>query len=300
VVRDHGLGRLSLFSGAPGRRYDPTDLTLAEELARRAAFAIDNARLYQQAQEAIRLREDFVSVASHELNTPITSLQLAVQGLMRSGKPLSQESVTRTIRMVERQGWRLAALIGEMLDISRLRAGNLEMHLEPVDLAGVTREAIERLDQQIALSKCPLALRAECSVVGLWDHARLAQVVTNLITNAIKFGNAAPVEVTVEGSEGLARLVIRDHGIGIDTARLPHIFERFERGVSAKQYGGLGLGLYIVREIVTALGGSVRVASEVGAGSTFTVELPCNPPGGAMARPDSTHPNVSVTVPAGP
>src|SRR5262249_51565641 len=158
------------------------------------AFAIDNARLYRQAQEAIRLREDFVSVASHELNTPITSLQLSVQGLMRSKAPASPEDVKRVLQMVERQGFRLATLGGEMLDISRIRAGRLELSLERVDLAGVARESIERLEQQLALARCALSLRAPGPVVGLWDRARLTQVVTNLISNAIKFGGGRPIE----------------------------------------------------------------------------------------------------------
>jgi predicted ATPase/signal transduction histidine kinase len=291
VARERRLGTMMLFSAAPGRTYDPTDLALAEELARRAAFAIDNASLYRQAQEAIRLREDFVSVASHELNTPITSLQLAVQGLMRSQSTPSQERVQKALQTVERQGFRLASLISEMLDISRISAGKLELHLETVDLAGVARESIERLDQQIVLSRCPLSLRAPGPVVGRWDHARLAQVVTNLVTNAIKFGNCRPVEVAALEASGTARLVVEDHGIGIEPTRLPHVFDRFERGVSARHYGGLGLGLYIVREIVAALGGSVHAESELGAGARFTVELPCTGPPSGETDPGPAAPD---------
>jgi signal transduction histidine kinase len=286
VARERSLGTITLYSAAPGRSYGPTDLTLAEELARRAAFAIDNARLYRLAQEAIRLREDFVSIASHELNTPITSLQLAVQGVTRSKAPPAPESMLRALDMADRQARRLAALVGELLDISRMRAGHLELHLERVDLASVARESIERLDQQIALAKCPLSFSAPRPIVGIWDHARLTQVVTNLVTNALKFCNRRPVEVVVDSVDGTARLVVADHGIGIEPARVPHVFERFERGVSAAHYGGLGLGLYIVRQIVTALGGSVRVESQVGEGSLFTVELPCSGP----SHPDAYGP----------
>jgi signal transduction histidine kinase len=278
VARDRRLGAITFFSAAHGRRYGPTDLTLGEELAGRAAFAIDNARLYQEAQEAIRLREDFVAVASHELNTPITSLQLAVQTVTRRKASPSPEHIRRVLSTIERQGSRLAALVGEMLDISRIRAGKLDLHLEHIDLTEVVRECVERLEHQLTLAKCPLSLRTPGPIFGHWDRGRLAHVVTNLLTNAIKFGSGRPIHVSVEEESGSARIVVQDYGIGIEPARLPSIFERFERGVSAEHYGGLGLGLYIVREIVTALGGSVRAESQLGKGSLFTVELPCAGP----------------------
>jgi signal transduction histidine kinase len=285
IACDRRLGAITFFSAVPGR-YGPTDLTLAQEIARHAALAIENARLYQQAREAIRVREDFVTAASHELNTPITSLQLAVQALTRGKTPPSPERMRSALETIQRQGSRLAALVGEMLDASRLSAESLELHLEPVDLAGVVRESIEQLRSEIALAGCPLSLRAPGPVIGLWDHARLVQAATSLLNNAVKFGKGRPIEVAVEERLGTGWLVVADHGIGIEAARLPRIFDRFERGVSAEHYGGLGLGLYIAREIVGAFGGSIRAESEVGAGSTFTVELPCASPAHAAADAD--------------
>jgi predicted ATPase/signal transduction histidine kinase len=292
VAGDRGLGAITFFSAVPWRRYGATDLTLAQEVARRAAFAIENARLYHEAQEAIRLREDFLSIASHELFTPITSLQLAVQALTRGERPPSPEHVRRALPLIERQTLRLSVLVGELLDISRIRAGHLELHLEEVDLARVVRECVARLDPQIALARCPLSLRLEDHVTGRWDPVRLAQVVTNLLANAVKFGKSQPIEVAVERRDGTARLVVRDHGIGIEPARLARIFERFERGVSAEHYGGLGLGLFIVREIVGALGGTVHAESAIGAGSTFTVELP-------REGPTRADPAVATAAPEG-
>jgi predicted ATPase/signal transduction histidine kinase len=287
VARDRHLGAITFFSAGRGRRYGPTDLALGEELAGRAACAIDNARLYQEAQEAIQLREDFVAVASHELNTPITSLQLAVQTITRGKASPSPEHVRRVLSTIERQGSRLATLVGEMLDISRIRAGKLDLHLEQIDLTQVVRECVERLEHQLALAKCPLSLRAEEPILGYWDRDRLAHVVTNLLTNAIKFGSGRPVHVSVEEELGSARVVVQDYGIGIEPARLSSIFDRFERGVSAEHYGGLGLGLYIVREIITALGGSVRAESRLGEGSLFTVELPSAGPSSIEADDSS-------------
>ena len=299
VARDRSLGAITFHSAAPDRAYGPADLALAQALARRAALSIDNARLYHEAQEALRFSEDFVSVASHELNTPITSLQLAVQALSRGQGAASPEKLARVLQTVERQGWRLAALVGEMLDVSRIRAGRFELSLETVDLAAVVRDAVERLSPQIAQARCPLSVRiegegegeGEAPVPGRWDAVRLAQVVTNLLTNAIKYGQGQPIEVLVEERGSVARLRIADRGIGIEPALLHRVFERFERGVSAKHYGGLGLGLYIVHEIVAALGGSVGVESELGVGSTFTVELPRAGPGEPVSGP---------ALPAGP
>ncbi len=274
IAREKTLGTISLGSGAPGRHYGPAEFALAQELSRRAAISIDNARLYGEAQEAIRQRDEFLTIAAHELYTPITALKLAVQGMRKNaGSPLS-DAVMRMTQNVERQMQRLKRLIDELLDVSRIHAGRLHLQMEEVDLASVVQDVTERFGETLQHAHCPLSLHAEAPIVGQWDHVRLEQVVTNLIANAAKFGAGKPIEITVDAQDGTARLVVRDHGIGIAPDRLPHVFGRFERAVSVREYGGLGLGLYIVREIVSALGGSVRAESTVGIGSTFTVELP--------------------------
>ncbi|MBZ4421747.1 ATP-binding sensor histidine kinase [Myxococcus sp. RHSTA-1-4] len=285
VARGKTVGAITFGLSAPGREYGEADLELAQELARRAALFIDNARLYGESQEAIRLREEFLTVAAHELYTPLTSLKLAVQGLRRRAGPSLPESLASPVQSAERQMQRLTRLVGELLDVSRIQSGRLHLNLEEVDLAALVREGAERFQEGLEQAGCPLRLRAEGPVVGRWDRTRLEQVVTNLLSNALKFGAGKPIEVTVEEREGRARLVVRDYGIGISAERLPHIFGRFERAVSAREYGGLGLGLYIVREILSALGGSVRVESTPGSGTTFTVELPCaGPPDEAPVR----------------
>jgi predicted ATPase/signal transduction histidine kinase len=268
------LGAITLVSSDAGRRYGPRDLALAEELARRAALAIDNARLYREAREAIRLRDEFLSIASHELNTPIASLKLLTQGIEQGSIEPSGPRMKNTMRIISRQTKRLADLVSDLLDVARIHQRSLELHRAPVDLAALVAEVAGRFRADLERAGCTLTVAGQPALVGAWDRARLDQVVTNLLGNALKFGAGAGIEITVRTTDGRARLRVRDHGIGIPSDRLPYIFGRFERAVSAAHYGGLGLGLYIVNEIVIAHGGTVTVESEPGAGAAFTVELP--------------------------
>ncbi|MCY1078861.1 AAA family ATPase [Archangium lansingense] len=278
VARGKTLGAIIFASSTEGRRYGEAELHLAQELARRAAVSIDNARLYGESQAAIQLRNEFLSVAAHELYTPITSLRLSVQGLLRRSGPELPESLTRSIRSAEAQTRRLAKLIDELLDVTRIQAGRLHLHLERVDLASVVRDVVERMHEPISRAQCSLSLRLQEEVTGHWDRTRLEQVITNLLSNALKFAAGKPISISLERFADTARLRVSDQGIGIPPDRLPHIFERFERAVSVEHYGGLGLGLHIVREIVSALGGSVRAESKPGEGTTLTMELPCAGP----------------------
>jgi signal transduction histidine kinase/integral membrane sensor domain MASE1 len=273
TVRGKLTGVLTLASATPGLPYSSNDVVFVSELGRRAAIAIDNARLYRDAQDAIRLREEFLQIASHELNTPVHGLQLAIQAMKRSGAAAA-DALAPSMARAERQVKRLARLIEELLDVSRIEAERMRVELEDVDLPAVVRDVTERFAEELSLAACTLELHMEEPVVGCWDRFRLEQVFTNLLSNAIKFGHGHPIEVSVGKTDGMATLVVRDHGIGIPPDRLKHIFGRFERAVSTRSYGGLGLGLYIARSIVEALGGSIRAESMPGNGATFTVELP--------------------------
>jgi PAS domain S-box-containing protein len=278
IVRGRNIGVLTVARREPP--YAVEDVWLLEELGRRAAVAIDNARLFRGTEEALRGRDEFLSVASHELRTPMTSLRLSVQNLeaMAAEGTLATAPtavLSRALATTVRQSRHMTRLVDELLDITRLQAGKFE--LQPtagVDLAELVRVSALQLEREFALANCPLTLDLE-ETVGCWDPARLEQVVTNLLTNALKFGSQKPVDVKVRPGEGQATLTVTDHGVGIAPEEQARIFERFERGgVSAKHYGGLGLGLYIARQIVEAHGGKISVSSRPGEGACFTVELP--------------------------
>jgi signal transduction histidine kinase/CheY-like chemotaxis protein len=277
-ARGRNLGTIALLSSDPARRGTPADLGLAEELGRRAALAIDNALLYAQAQEAIRLRDEFLSVASHELRTPLTSLQLRQQSLLRvlerDPELAHRRDVMEKLEMAVGKAARLGQLIESLLDVSRIAAGLLAVELEEMDLGAVVAEVAHDFDDAASSAGCPIELRLEPGVIGRWDRTRIEQIASNLIGNAVKFGEGNPIEVTVSRDGGFAVLSVRDRGIGVPAEQQRRIFDRFERAVPARNYGGLGLGLYITRRVVEAHGGSVSVSGDHGKGATFTVRLP--------------------------
>jgi signal transduction histidine kinase len=272
------LGALSCGSGDP-QRFDPPGVELMLEIARRAAGAIHNAQLHHQSQEAVRLRDEFLSVASHELNTPMAALMLSLEGL---GTPdpdlqLDQQGMAHVAKLAERQGKRLTKLISDLLDVTRLTRGALALNREEVDLSVLVREVVARYKPELERAGCEISTDL-AKVVGRWDPMRLDQVVLNLLANAAKFGARKPVELKVERVADRARLTVSDHGIGVDPTQQVRIFERFERGVSSHNYGGLGLGLYICKRIVESHGGVISVDSRPAQGATFVVVLPLQPP----------------------
>ena len=242
----------------------------------------ERARLWRKAREEVQERDEFLSIASHELRTPVAALQLQLQMLhrvaAREARAMPQALLDK-VGGLERQTRRLTVLVNELLDVSRMRLGRLELKLEELDLGELAREAVQGLRAELERSGCRIALRAEGPATGSWDRLRIEQVVTNLLVNAAKFGEGRPIAVTVRADAEAAWLAVADQGIGIPPEHHDRIFGRFERAASPQHFGGLGLGLYIAREIVQAHGGSIRLASVPGLGSTFTVELPRSPPG---------------------
>lgn len=277
VVGGAVRGRLCLGRVSAGRAYTEADVRLAEEVARRASVAIENAQLYGEAQRAVQARDEFLSIASHELKTPLASLKLGIQGLLSGDIAPTPDNISRVFGVAERQVGRLARLIDELLSVARMNKGELELELEAVDLRDVVSEALERLEPELARSGSRVDLRAEAPVRGSWDRSSVDQIATNLISNAIKFGRGEPIEVVIESAREGARLVVEDHGIGISAERQDQVFERFARDVSIREYGGLGLGLYIVRRLVEALSGSLELESAPGEGTRLTVTLPRDP-----------------------
>jgi signal transduction histidine kinase len=230
-------------------------------------------------QRAVHVRDDFLSMASHELRTPLTSLRVHIQGALRAAARRNEEAVplaqyVAKLETLDHNVSRLAQLVDSLLDISRINAGKLDFELAEVDLAAVVKDVAHRFSEEASRAGCPLTVRAEHRVVGKWDRSRVDQVVTNLLTNALKYGAGAPVELSVREEPSHATLEIRDQGIGIRDEDRRRIFERFERAVPHENYSGFGLGLWIVNEIVSALGGSVAVESSPGKGAIFRVQLP--------------------------
>lgn len=239
----------------------------------------ERARQWRQARDEVRDRDEFLSVASHELRTPVTALQLQLQLLHRAAARSMRELpevLEERVEALERQTRRIALLVNEILDVSRMRLGSLELRREELDLAQLAREAAASVHDEIVRSGSRLRLDL-APARGLFDRERMEQVIANLLVNATKFGQGKPIALAV-GADGPRALVrVSDAGIGIAVEHHDRVFERFERAVPAQHFGGLGLGLYVARQIVEAHGGEIRVESAPGKGATFIVELPREP-----------------------
>ncbi len=230
----------------------------------------------EDLRRAIHARDEFLAIASHELRTPLTTLDLALHTLRRAieGKTADTNTVGKKLDTAARQVQRLDKLINVLLDVTRI-AGRRAM-VEPVDcdLVKLTREVVERLQSEAERAGCELTLSAPEALPGRWDPLRIEQVVTNLVSNAIRHGAGKPIHVSVEQGVGSVRVVVADQGEGIKAEQLPLLFGRFQRLGGQPQSGGLGLGLFISRHIAREHGGDISVSSELGKGSTFVVVLP--------------------------
>ena len=236
---------------------------------------------HDDLERSLQARDVFLAVAGHELRTPLTTLLLQLQSSQRllrraPNTSSSQEILQRRLDSAAAMAKSLSALTDQVLQVSRLTGGVLPLEREPVDLAQLTRESVERFAEAAQSASCELQLNSVDSLVGMWDRMRLEQIISNLLGNAIKYGRGAPVTVSLRPDATLqnAILSVADHGIGIDAESQKRIFERFERAVAARRFAGLGLGLWIVRQISNALGGDIAVESKPGVGSAFTVTLP--------------------------
>lgn len=270
-AREAVTGVLTLVSR--GRNYDREDLRFAEVYAQQVGTLLENIRLYAEAQLAIGARDDFLTLAGHELRTPLTSLQLAVD-LLKKALPPTAPPVQRAVDTITRQATRLSRLTELIVLAAQHFDGELPLRFEPLDLGALVRDVARDFADLFARAGCELQLHADEAIVIRGDQTGLEVVVSNLLANAMKFGKGAPVEVDVHKLDGLVRLVVVDHGIGIPVEAVDTVFDRYERAVSSANFGGLGLGLHIAAKIVAAHGGTIHVDSRPGEGATFTVELP--------------------------
>jgi signal transduction histidine kinase len=274
-IGEQVIGGLAFCFMRPHRLVED-DQTFISLVAHHCAQGLERARLYERALDAVRARDDFLSVAGHELRTPLGTLMLQVQMLVEDAPPGTHPEryapVTRTLR-------RLIKLADDVMDISRLRAGRLRLELEPMDLGMLVRDVVGRYVAGRRHRGPEIRVQADQTIEGMWDSMRLEQVVTNLVTNACKYGGDHPVDVEVTRHSDEAHIVVRDRGLGINPADQARIFKRFERAVPPQSYAGLGLGLWIAREVVDAHGGHISVLSEAGQGAEFRVVLPLQPAG---------------------
>jgi|GEM_PF-1257427 len=289
-IQHHGrlLGGMALVQTGHTHLARSRVLAFAEDLAHHCALALENAHLLGQFQSAIHVRDEFITVAAHELRTPVTALKLQLQSLQR---PLRQgascEPLLARFQAVSRQVARLGRLVEGLLDVGRLNTGRLPLEREPVALDELVHDVVEHFSEELGRAGCAVSLSLQPHVTGVWDRARLEEALLHLLGNAVKFGAGRPIGLRVEQRGGTARLIVEDQGIGVSPEALERIFGRFERAVPSQEYGGLGLGLFLTRQIVEAHGGSIHATSQPGEGATFVLELPASSPGAYMPSPGS-------------
>jgi len=293
-----GAGRCTITDDTVTSEHDPEmsqvlmgllvlyeDLSYASRQRAEAETALrlvaeQRARLLEDRRQAVAARDQFLAVVAHELRTPLATLTLLVDCLIT---PLHPHSPTepgdvvvqkRQLVMLKRQVDRLTTLVVEMLDVSRITGGGLQLSLGPVDLRDIVRHVLDRFDLEIQRRHVTLMVNAPDPARGIWDAARIDQVITNLISNALKYGAGRPIEVSVRVEASQAVVVVRDHGIGIPDEEQSKIFGPFPPVLAATHHAGLGLSLWMAQQIVQASGGRIKVDSRPEQGSTFTVELP--------------------------
>lgn len=298
--------RVSVLIGGAfleGSKTEMVDFVL--DISKRKKTEIENARLLvdehkarTMAEEALQIREDFMSIAAHELRTPLTPLKLQLGYIKRE---LTKNSESPKVKMLlklmqssDEQINQLSRLIDDILDVSHIRTGRFTLNLESVDVTELVKSVIERYQFELNKLKIDLTVIIKSEIRGFWDRLRIEQVLINLLTNAMKYGEKKSIQITVEANDQNAYIIVQDHGIGITKKDQMRIFNRFERAVSVKNFGGLGLGLYITRQIIEAHMGHITVESQPGMGSSFIVELPLGWP--LAMLPKTQNPAQSVTT----
>jgi signal transduction histidine kinase len=271
--------------GSSFLRYDQADLKFAEAYAQRVGLILENGRLYRRAEDAVKARDEFLSLASHELRTPLTSISLLAQLIVREASAMPERPLTSLGQGMVRQAARLDRLAERLLSASEIGSHAPTINRERVDLSELVHDLTLAFSSAAAAVGSTLTAHADEHVTGDVDPIRIEQVLGNLIDNAVKFGMGNPIEVELRASDGSATIAVRDHGPGLPLEEQGEIFKRYQRGSGAAGLGGLGLGLHVVREIVASHGGTIGVDARPGKGSTFTVTLPLASEQGTAGRP---------------
>lgn len=276
---------------ARGKLDEPIAVQSENELGRVArAFneAMEKIRIQQEElHKNVRLRDEFLMIASHELKTPLTPLKLLLGNLERTLEskdrkepaPTDLQRIKGSLSVAARMVNRLTELINLLLDVSRISTGKMKLRPERFNVSPLVRAVVDGFAPELRRVNCQVSLSLPEEITANWDRMRIEQVLSNLISNAMKYGAGKPIEIAVSAADSVARLSVRDHGIGIRETDRERIFGRFERAASPEHFAGFGLGLYISRQIVAAHGGTIRAEGAAGQGSIFIVELPLEPEG---------------------
>jgi signal transduction histidine kinase len=277
VVDNRSLGVLTLTFPIT-KIFDQIEQDFLISMARQCAQAIHRSQLYDNAKRAIEVRDEFLAIASHELRTPLTPLKMQIQGVARllqdSFHNLTPERLNKMVETSERQINRLTLLIDGLLDVTRITSGKMVLNREYFNLHDMIKDVVAQHSQQYNRHQTTIDLVIKDDLVGLWDKVRIEQVITNILTNAVKYAPNKPIRTVLARKDSFAKIQITDQGPGIALEDQERIFNRYERVSDTQNIGGLGLGLYISKQIVEAHSGRIYVHSVPGHGSTFTIELP--------------------------
>ena len=278
TIEGKTLGALT-FSFPINKKFDHHEREFMIALARQCAQAIYRSQLYDDAKKAIEVRDEFLSIASHELRTPLTPLKMQIQSVARqinndNGAGLTPERLIKMVETSDRQIGRLSVLIDDLLDVTRISAGKLSLNKEFFSMQEMVSDVVAQYAHQFKYSQSTVEIVIENDMVGFWDKVRIEQVIINLLTNAAKYAPKQPILAKVTTRENFVKVQVTDKGPGISPENHDRIFKRFERVSDKQNIGGLGLGLYICKQIVEAHQGKIYVESTPGSGATFTVELP--------------------------
>jgi two-component system OmpR family sensor kinase len=238
---------------------------------------VDKDRLIEELREAVRVRDEFVAIAAHELRNPMTPILMHVGLLLaiaRTPNRCRPEVITPRLEQLEMAITEFVRRSTALLDVSRIAAGNVRIEVAEVNLSTLVRAVVSRMALAAGRARCRLDEELQEDVVGMWDPLALEQVAENLLTNATKFGAGHPIAVILRSDRQTAELIVRDEGIGISEEDRARVFQRFERAVTQREHGGFGIGLWLANQLVVAMGGTIIIESVLGKGTTFTVMLP--------------------------